>query len=71
MSKVLNHCDVGHTTGNEIRKLPTGGGGNILVCRSHFLVEMEFRKNMIAKGYTTWGRCEIPAWEQLEVYKEE
>lgn len=48
----------------EIRILPTGGGGNILVGRQGYEKEMAFRRERIKAGVP----FDLPKWEDLEIY---
>mgnify|MGYP001617986761 CR=1 FL=1 len=60
----MNQCDQGHETKEEIRSLPIGGQGNILVCKEHYRKEIEFRKYRILEGVP----FDLPKWEALKVY---
>jgi hypothetical protein len=62
-----NQCDHGHETSEQIRRLDTGGGGGILVCRAHYEHEMRFRRGRIAAGVP----FDLPKWSELAVYSEE
>lgn len=55
--------DHGHECA-EVRKLPTGGGGNILCGRAAYEKEMRFRRERIKAG----APFDLPTWESLEVY---
>lgn len=59
-------CDWGHET-QEARILPTGGGGNMILCHHHFRVEMRFReqRNLEADEPNLYR---IERWERLRVY---
>lgn len=62
----MNQCDHGHETRGEIRILPTGGGGNMHVCRAHFDHEIAYRqrrKRELRGGDEWW----LPSWESLQV----
>ena len=63
MFKILekNQCDHGHETIQQVRLLPYGGGGNIIVCKLHYLKEIKFRSEM--------GWEEKPSWESLKIYE--
>ena len=58
-----------HTRG-ESRLLPTGGGGNAILCRSCFEREITFRKEVNAsiRNLSTRSRFELPAWSSLKIY---
>ena len=62
-------CDVGDICGgqteNETRLLPYGGGGNIILCRECYKVELSFRFNRIMEGIEQ----DMPTWESLKVYE--
>lgn len=51
----INSCDYGHQTPEQVRVLPMGAGGNLIVCRGHYAVEAK-------------GREDCPRWEELKVY---
>jgi hypothetical protein len=52
------HCDWGHGA-SDIRVLPYGGGGNMLLCHEHYQQEARSRAE---------GGHPIPAWDDLERY---
>ena len=71
-------CDCGDICGgqtdNETRLLPydnnhsefeTYGGGNIILCRECYKVELSFRFNRIMEGVEQV----MPTWESLKVYE--
>ena len=61
----MNHCDHGHETVGEIRRLPTGGDGAILVCHRHYRRELSFRTERARDtGRDVW---DWPSWESLTV----
>lgn len=62
--KVYNSCDGGHETYHEIRRLDTGGGSAMLVCYSHYLKEMKFRRDRNQEDGTDF---ELPTWESLKI----
>jgi len=49
----------------EVRLLPYGGDGNIIVSRASYYKEMEFRKE---RNKEVCSPYDIPSWESLEVY---
>ena len=63
-----HYCDWGHET-NEARILPTGGGGNMILCHYHFGKEMKIRKQRNLEADDSI--CRIEKWENLRIYKEE
>ena len=62
----MEFCDYGHEA-EEVRLLPTGGGGNMIVCREHYTREIMFRftrnKEMGRKGF------QLPRWDDLKIYE--
>jgi hypothetical protein len=64
----MNTCDQGHDTKEEIRSLPIGGSGNVLLCKKHFLLEMKYRREMVADGVWTAENTDFPEWESLKIY---
>jgi hypothetical protein len=65
--KAMNGCDHGHQTPHEVRLLPTGGGGNAILCRPHFLKEIAFRKQR-NETLSPEDHFSLPRWEELNVY---
>jgi len=67
MTRVTNpNCDndkCGRSSG-EVRLLPTGGGGNAILCHRCFNYEMSFRRVRIEEGV----EFDLPEWESLPVY---
>ena len=68
----MNTCDYGHQTTGEIRRLPLSRNahhGNVLICRNHFELEMEWREDRArSTGRDKW---EFPTWERLGVVEVE
>lgn len=63
----MNYCDHGHETIGEVRVLPLGGNGNMLVCQRHYHEELQARWHSNA-----WDKeTDFPAWETLKIYKGE
>lgn len=54
----------------EVRRLPTGGGSNAILCRWCFQYEIEWRKerNRLLGDDNLF---DLPAWGDLEVYGNE
>ena len=48
----------------EVRLLPIGGGGNVIVGRQSYEKEMAFRRERIAAGVP----FDLPSWDDLRVY---
>ena len=58
------HCV--HASG-EVRLLPYGGGGNIILCKNCYLHEMRYRaQRNVELRATVYA---IPAWKDLAVYQ--
>ena len=64
-----NMCDSNRCRSNvgEVRVLPTGGGGNIIVCRACFDHEIGFRRER-NKELSRETAFPLPRWQDLEVY---
>jgi len=61
----MNYCDFNHATPREVRLLPTGGGGNTIVCQTCYYKEMRRRReDTNERGVDN----DIPTWESLKVY---
>lgn len=65
-----NNCDGTHcwAEDGEVRVLPLGGGGNLILCRSCFEYEIRYRKER-NKELGTAAQFDLPVWESLKVYK--
>ena len=63
------NCDKNECTkiNPEVRLLPYGGGGNMIVCRACYEHEMKYRKERNAE--TRENRFQLPKWEDLKVYE--
>ena len=60
----MNCCDHGHMTSQEIRLLPYGkSGGNIALCRQHFIEEMKFTFG------PEWEMAQKIQWDNLKIYE--
>jgi hypothetical protein len=55
-----------HTLG-QVRVLPTGGGGNAILCRRCFEHEIGFRRER-NKELDKGCRFDLPTWDALKVY---
>jgi len=68
-ARVASHCDGAgpHSTFGPIHKLPTGGGGNLLLCRECFDREIVFRK-LRNQELSADCRFVTPEWVTLERY---
>jgi len=64
------NCDGVHClrTDGEVRVLPTGGGGNAILCRTCFNHELAWRKKR-NKDLGEFAQFALPAWEDLEIYE--
>lgn len=62
------NCDNSKCTSptSEVRVLPTGGDGNMIICRSCFRYEMAYRTQR--KRETGSNNWHIVTWESLKVY---
>lgn len=50
----------------EVRKLPSGRDGNMILCHECYLNEIKYREEMNAKYGE--NRFYLPSWESLEIY---
>lgn len=62
----MKHTDDFGIKCSEMRILPYGGDGNILVSKQSYEKEMKWRKERIKNGVP----FELPAWESLKIYTE-
>jgi hypothetical protein len=62
------NCDGDHCRKEigEVRLLPIGGDGNIIVCQSCYAHEMKYRRNRIALDKVEF---DLPKWEALKLYE--
>lgn len=56
------------SSSSEVRVLPTGGDGNMIVCRACFNYEINYRKDR-NKKLGKDNQFKIPNWEDLQVYQ--
>lgn len=54
-------------TPGQVRKLPAGGGSNMIICYRCYIKEKIARKDF-NKGLLPKDQIELPAWTDLEVY---
>jgi hypothetical protein len=61
------NCDgSGPHTSGEVRLLPTGGGGNAILCRSCFEHEILYRRY---RNESNGAEFDLPTWASLKVYE--
>lgn len=73
MNNIHNpNCDGAHcrTGTGEVRKLPTGGDSNAILCRDCFRHEDQWRRER-NRELEASAQFDIPTWEDLEVYGNE
>lgn len=63
-----NLCDGGHATNAQVRKLPTGGDGQALLCFHCYVKEMIYRQELNAEQGT--AAFELPLWKDLKIAKQ-
>jgi len=51
----------------EVRVLPTGGQGNLILCRACFLHELRYRQER-NRALSVDCQFELPTWDSLKVY---
>jgi len=63
------NCDGSHCTwpSGETRRLPYGGEGNVILCRSCYEYELRWRRER-NEELGPDAQFELPAWETLAVY---
>ena len=62
------NCDgSGPCRGTEVRVLPMGGDGNVILCQACFNREMIWRKYR-NRGLSEEAKYVLPTWHKLEVY---
>lgn len=60
-----NSCDYAHMTNCEVRLLPTGSDGNMIICENHYRKELRYRLDRTFNDGTSW---KFPAWHTLKIY---
>lgn len=67
---MVNECDGPgpHSTKKEVRLLPTGGGGHVIVCHQCYVKEMAYRRSHNQRLSTSL-QYPLPPWESLMVFK--
>lgn len=68
MTKFNNpNCDGAHCRSQEgeVRVLPYGGGGNLILCKSCFDFELAWRKGENRRS----RNFELPTWKSLDIYQ--
>lgn len=62
-----NNCDGDHcqSATGEVRVLPYGGGGNLILCRACFDHEIAWRKERNREVHSPFN---LPLWNSLSVY---
>ncbi len=65
-----NMCDGTHCAkaDGEVKLLPTGGDGNMIICQTCFLHEIAYRKR---ENQRLSKDCQFktPAWSELKIYE--
>lgn len=67
-----NSCDndkCTHSKG-EVRVLPTGGDGNVILCRTCFHYEFQYRVER-NKTLGKDAQFQLPMWSELKIYESE
>lgn len=54
--------------GGEVRRVPIGGDGAVILCRRCFRAEIVWRKER-NKELGEYAQFDLPKWEDLEVYE--
>ena len=66
-----NNCDNNKYKSNngEVRVLPSGGDSNLILCKSCFDFEINYRLSRNIQSATPTNVFEILKWEDLKVYE--
>ena len=62
-----NCCGAGPHTPGDVRVMPTGGGGNLILCRACWNRELIYRRER-NRELADWARFDLPIWEQATIY---
>lgn len=58
-----------HSRNPEVRILPAGGAGNLILCLACYLRELDFRRERNKEEkLTNENAFPLPAWNSLKVY---
>ncbi len=60
MENELEYDDWGHPA-SEVRRIPHTDNSAIIACYTHYLVERDYQRKYFNE--------ELPAWEDLEIYR--
>ena len=52
---------------SEVRVLPAGGAGNLILCKTCFISEIAYRHKRNI-GLEEWAKFETPDWDDLKPY---
>ena len=61
----LNYCDYGHTTTEEVRRLPIGVNMSMFVCEKHYWEQLEHWQD---QGFEIQ---DVPPFQELKEYNGE
>ena len=65
-----NNCDgSGPHTPGTVKLMPTGGDGNLILCRSCWLRELRYRQDR-NRSLGDFAKFDLPTWESGRVYGE-
>lgn len=67
MREQMNCDGSGPHNAGEVRVLPLAGGGNLILCYSCWLRELQWRR-LRNRELAPEARYDLPAWEALNVY---
>ena len=63
-----NNCDgSGPHASGEVRLLPTGGDGNLILCQKCFEYELSWRRER-NRGLAPFAQFSLPTWESAKIY---
>jgi hypothetical protein len=65
-----SHCDYDNCTDatGQVRLLPTGGGGNAILCYACYCQEMTWRRERNKERTIGAVKFDIPNWTDLKIY---
>lgn len=64
-----NNCDgAGPHLAGVVKKMATGGGGNMILCRACWARELQYRADR-NRNLSGWAKFDLPTWKGAEVYE--
>jgi hypothetical protein len=67
--KEVSYCDHGHETFDTVRLMPLGSNANIIICRKHFYIELQERREHNREHPGAWPKEFLDVkWKDLKIY---